>query len=301
VTTSPSDDPSAAPDAGRRADRHTGALGRNLPLAIASGVALAAVFLATLWLSAWLFLTFVAVLIVIGLLELDVVLRGKGLHPATPVAAAVGLIAFYGTYARGAIAQSLALVLLVVGTVAWVLLLPPPEPRRIGERPKGRVTADVGATCLIALWVPFLASFLSLLLVRPDGRWYVLATIGLAVVNDIGAFAAGSRFGTHKLAPKVSPSKTWEGFAGGIALTAVVAVGIVGQFPGFDWLVALVFGLAVAVAGTLGDLAESLVKRDLGVKDLGRVLPGHGGIMDRVDAIIFALPVAHLTLVLFGL
>jgi phosphatidate cytidylyltransferase len=276
--------------------------GRNLPLAIASGVALAAVFLATLWLSPWGFLVFVAALMFVAMLELDGALRENGLRPATPVAAAAGFVAFFGTYARGPVAQSLALVLLVVGMLAWVLLLPSAEERADSPgAPPGHVARDVAATCLIALWVPFLASFLPLLLARPDGRWYVMAAIALTVSNDIGAYAFGSRFGKHKLAPGVSPAKSWEGFAGGLLTVGVLAVAVTARLPGFELGVAVAFGLGAAVAGTLGDLAESLVKRDLGVKDLGRILPGHGGIMDRVDAIIFALPVTHVTLVLFGL
>ncbi len=282
--------------------RQSGALGRNLPLAIASGVALAAVFLATLWLSPWVFLGFVGIVLVSALLELDAVLRGTGLRPATPVALAAGLVALFGAYAHGPAAQSLALVLLLVGTLAWVLLAPPPEERApLASGRAGGVAVDLGATCVMALWVPFLASFLALLLARPDGRWYVMAAIALTVSNDIGAFAFGSRFGRHKLAPSVSPGKSWEGFAGGLVTVAVLAGLITARLPGFDLPVALAFGLAAALGGTLGDLSESLVKRDLGVKDLGRIVPGHGGIMDRVDAIIFALPVTHLTLVAFGL
>ena len=298
MTTPTSDEPTAPePDESRPGP----APGRSLPLAIASGIALAAVFLATLWLSPWLFLAFVSVLVVIALLELDVVLRGNGLRPATPVAAAAGLVAFFGAYARGPAAQALALVLLTVGTIAWVLLLPSPGERDDSDAPAGRVANDIAVTCLVALWVPFLASFLGLLLARPDGRWYVLAAIALTVSNDIGAFAVGSRLGRHKLAPSVSPAKSWEGLAGGLVTVLVLTVAITAHLPGFDLALAVAFGLAAALAGTLGDLAESLVKRDLGVKDLGRILPGHGGMMDRVDAIIFALPATHLTLVLFGI
>ena len=296
--TAPSDDAAVSGDEAREPPP---AGGRNLPLAIASGVVLAGVFLATLWLSPWVFLAFVAALMFIALLELDGALRDRGIRPATPIAAAAGFVAFFGTYARGPVAQSLALVLLVVGTLAWVLLLPSPEDRAGPGGPSGHVARDVAVTCLIALWVPFLASFLPLLLARPDGRWYVMAAIALTVSNDIGAYAVGSRFGRHKLAPDVSPAKTWEGFAGGLVTVVVLAVVVTARLPGFDVAVAVAFGLGAAVAGTLGDLAESLVKRDLGVKDLGRIMPGHGGIMDRVDAIIFALPVTHVILVLFGL
>jgi phosphatidate cytidylyltransferase len=334
----PDDADEATPESQRREDRHTGSLGRNLPLAIASGVVMAVVFLATLFWSPIAFLGFVAILIVIALLELDGAFRGQGLRPATPVAIGAGLVMHFGAYAGGASAQSLGLVLLVLGALAWVLLDPgrasatpararadestaPPAGAPTGDRPLGgaspagpeapggygdpaggprRVSGSLGATCLMTLWVPFLASFIALLLARENGPWFVMAAVALAVTSDIGAFGFGSRFGRHKLAPSVSPGKTWEGFLGGLATVLVLAALITSRLPGFDLPTALVFGFCVAVAGTVGDLAESLVKRDLGVKDLGRIIPGHGGIMDRVDAIVFALPTAHLVLLALG-
>ncbi len=288
-----------------RRDRHTGNLGRNLPLAIASGVVLAVLFFLTLFLSHTAFLAFVAVLVVGALLELDGAFRVKGLRPATPVAIGAGLVMHFGAYSGGASAQSLGLVLVVLGTLAWALLDPGEDIPRAGYDMDrglgvGRITANVGATCFMALWVPFLASFVGLLLARDEGPWLVIATVGLAVANDIGGFAFGSRFGRNKLAPSISPAKTWEGFAGGISLVLLLSGLLVTRIPGFDLGPALIFGLGVAVAATAGDLSESLVKRDLGIKDLGSILPGHGGIMDRVDAIIFALPTAHLVLSALG-
>lgn len=309
----------AAPRRGRRTarrDRHTGSLGRNLPMAIASGLVMAVLFFGTLFLSSFAFVAFIAVLATIGLFELDAALRTRGLRPATPVAAATGLVMLFGALSDGAAAQSLGLVLLVLGALAWALLDPgsrrdraaapaaPAAPAaRAAPAASGAqgVVGNVGATCLMALWVPFLASFSGLLLLREDGPWYVMAAVALAVTNDIGAFAFGNRFGRHKLAPGISPGKTWEGFAGGVLTVLVLAALVTARVPGFDLPTALLVGLGVAVAGTLGDLAESLVKRDLGVKDLGRLIPGHGGIMDRVDAIVFALPTAHLVLLGLGL
>lgn len=277
----------AATRAPVRAKRATG---RNLPVAIASGVALAGLFIGSLFLHDYVFLTFVALLVVGALLELDVAFRSRRLRPATLVAVGAGLVMLYGAYGGGPSAQALGLVLLGLGGMAWMLL----------ERGRERVVASLGATCLMTLWVPFLASFLGLLLVRPNGAWIVMAAIALAVANDIGAYALGSRFGRHRLAPRVSPGKSWEGFAGGLATVLVLAGLVTARVPGFDVPTALAFGAVVAVAGTVGDLAESLVKRDLRIKDLGRIMPGHGGIMDRVDAILFALPAAHLLLLGLG-
>ena len=281
----------AVPAPGAPAARRRGA-GRDLPVAIGVGLALAALFLGTLAWSPWAFLTFVAVLIAIALVELDGALRAQGLRPATPVVAVAGMVAFYGSYAAGPDAQVLALSILVFGATAWTLLDPHRE----------RAASSLGAAFLVALWVPFLASFIGLLLARDGGPWYLMMAIALTVTNDIGAYAFGNRFGRHKLAPSVSPAKTWEGFVGGLA-TVLLLGGLVSTrtVPGLGLVPALVIGAGIAVAATVGDLAESLVKRDLGVKDLGRVLPGHGGVMDRVDAILFGLPTAHLLLRLFDL
>lgn len=267
-------------------------MGRDMPVAIASGVVLAGSFIGTLIWSPWALLTFVAVLLLIAMLELDTALRAHGLRPATPVAVGAGFVMFFGTYPNGTSAQTLGLVLLLFGAMAWGLL----------DRGRTRLAASLGATMLMAVWVPFLASFAGLLLAGPNGRWYLFLTVLLVVFNDIGAFAVGMRLGRHKMAPTVSPAKSWEGFAGGLVTSAVVAVAIaVPLIPDLPARQAVILAIGVSLAGTVGDLAESMVKRDLGVKDLGSVLPGHGGIMDRADAIFFALPTAYLLLAALGL
>jgi phosphatidate cytidylyltransferase len=276
--------PEGVPVAGKKS------AGRNLPVAIASGLLLAGIFLGTLFFNVAAFLVFWALLIVIALFELDKAFRTKGLRPALPVAIGSGLVILFGAYYSGPTAQSLGLVLLLLGSMAWTLL----------DSDRTHVAASLGATCLMGLWVPFLASFVGPLLTRPDGIWYVMAAVALPVSGDIGAYGFGYGFGRHKMAPSISPAKTWEGFAGGWFTVLVVAALITARIPGFDLPLALVFGTAVFLAGTAGDLAESMVKRDLGVKDLGGIVPGHGGIMDRADAVIFALPVAHAILSLFG-
>jgi phosphatidate cytidylyltransferase len=265
--------------------------GRDLPLAIASGVLLAALFLLTLWLNDYAFLTFVAVIITVGMLELSLALGERRLRPATPIALGAGLVMFYGAYLRGPAAQAIGLALVVLGSLAWEL----------ADRHRSQVVANVGATFVMTLWVPFCASFLSLLLAREYGDRLVMAVVALTVTGDIGAYAWGRNFGSHKLAPTVSPAKSWEGLVGGLLTTLVLAALVTDPFvPSLDLLQALVLGAACVLAGTLGDLSESLVKRDLGVKDLGRILPGHGGIMDRVDALLFSLPAAHLLLLALG-
>ncbi|HWH31157.1 MAG TPA: phosphatidate cytidylyltransferase [Egibacteraceae bacterium] len=254
-------------------------------------MALAVAFIGSLVLSPWLLLAFIGVLLLIALFELDRAFREHGLRPGTPVAVGAGFVMFFGSYPDGASAQTLGLVLLLFGAMAWALL----------DRGRTRMAASLGATMLMAVWVPFLASFIGLLLARPDGRWYVFLAVLFAVFNDIGAYAVGMRFGRHKMAPTVSPAKSWEGLAGGILAATVVALVVaVPLVPDLRAVHAVVLAVGASVAGTLGDLAESMVKRDLGVKDLGSVLPGHGGIMDRADAIIFALPMTYLLLDALG-
>jgi phosphatidate cytidylyltransferase len=155
---------------------------------------------------------------------------------------------------------------------------------------------------LIAAWIPFLGSFLALLLRRPEGEWYVVLTVALTAASDIFAYAVGYRIGRHKLAPAISPGKTWEGVLGGVVGAMIVAV-VLGPLvvSRLGVVLALALGALVAGVGVVGDLAESAIKRSLGVKDLGRLLPGHGGMMDRVDAMLFTLPAAHLVLLAGGL
>jgi phosphatidate cytidylyltransferase len=266
--------------------------GRNLPLAILSGLGLAALFVGSLLLNDWVFLTYVAAIVVVGLLEVDHAFRQRGLRPVTAVAVVAGLTAFYGGYAFGTGALSVALVVLLFGSLAWTL----------ADAGRRDVVANLSATSLMTLWVPFCASFIGLLLARPDGRALVLTVIFLTAATDTGAYAVGSRLGSHRLAPGVSPAKTWEGLAGALVLVLLLAGLVVPLVvPALSVVPALLLGVVVVAAATLGDLAESLFKRDLGIKDLGHLLPGHGGIMDRVDAMLLTLPAAHLLLRAFGM
>lgn len=286
----PASSPGPTPEGARTPGKSARGAGRSLPIAIASGVILAGLFLGSLFVSDWAFLVFWAVLVVIGLFELDKGLKLKGAKPALPVAIGAGLVTVFGAYTNGASGQAMGLALLMLGGLLWLLV----------DANRTNVAASMGATVLMGLWVPFLASYAGTLLAREDGKWYVMAAVALVVSGDIGAYGFGYGFGKHKMAPSISPAKSWEGFAGGLLTVLVVAALITSRLPGFDLPLALAFAAACFLAGTAGDLAESMVKRDLGVKDLGGIVPGHGGIMDRADAVIFALPVAHLVLTVLG-
>ncbi len=266
--------------------------GRNLPVAIGVGVGLAALFIGSLLIHPLLFLGFVTVNIVIALYELDAAFARTKSRPAPLVAAVAAPVMIMGAHEWGTEAITYGLYgVMVVGFVAT-----------IATAGRGHTVSRMAALMLMAMWVLLGASSLGLLLQRPDGIWYVMAGTALTVTNDIGAYAFGRNWGRNKLAPSISPGKTWEGFAGALATTLLMGALVTSRtVPEVDVLIALVLAGAVVVAATLGDLAESLMKRDLGVKDLGRIFPGHGGVMDRIDALLFALPTTHLVLLVFGI
>lgn len=277
-------DTSASEEGGRRSS------GRNLPVAIGSGVLLAVVFVGTVLWHPLAFGAVVAVLVAIGIVETGRVLRETGVPVAVPVVLVAGAVMLVGAYLRGATGQIAGAAVLFVGAVLWELV----DPRRKGAFER------LGHTLLLGMWVPFLATYAVLLAVRPDHGWLaVIATAGAAIVSDIGAYAVGTAFGRHKLAPTVSPGKTWEGVLGGLGVVSVVATVVLPLLGDlFSWWSALVFGFVVGAAGVVGDLVESMLKRDLGVKDFGGVIPGHGGVLDRVDGVLIALPVGYYLLAL---
>jgi len=260
--------------------------GRNLSLAVGSAVVFAVLFLAVAFTSNWAMIGFIAIVMVIAMLEVDAALRTADLRPPTAVVLIGGLAMLVGAFVFGAMGQLAGLAMTFFGVLIWSLAAEDATPLR-----------SAGGALLIALWIPFLASFLSLLLRRDGGEWYVVITVALTAASDIAAYAFGSQLGRRRLAPAVSPAKTWEGFIGGVAATMLVAgVGVPLLVDTVSVGRAVALGALIAVVATVGDLAESAVKRSLGIKDLGTLLPGHGGMMDRVDAMLFTLPVTHLVL-----
>lgn len=262
--------------------------GRDLATAVVVGIVLVAVLVGSLAWRPVAFTAVVAVLLVVATIESSRVLRSAGHPVTTPVVLAGGLVTVAGAHVAGTTGQVLGLVVLFLGAVVWELV----------DAGRSEVTTTVGATLLLGLWLGLLGSFGALLVTRPVEGWLaVLATVGGAVLSDIGGYAVGSLVGRHRIAPAVSPRKTWEGLLGGIVLASAGGAAVL---PLLGSLFSPVTGAAVAAvvatAAFVGDLMESMVKRDLGVKDLGTVLPGHGGILDRVDGILVALPVGYYTI-----
>lgn len=259
--------------------------GRNLPASILVAVILIAIIIASLVFVKDLFLVVVAAAMIVALWEMARALATNGTWmPAIPMAiGSVAMIA--GAYYGGPEVLVVALAVTVLASILW-------------RMPRGQdgFVRDVTATVFCLVYLPFLASFVALLLDNEKGVEQVLTFVAVTIASDIGGYCAGVLFGKHPMAPVISPKKTWEGFAGSaIGCVAVGILCVVYLLEG-DWWVGLALGLFAVVAATLGDLAESLIKRDLGIKDMSNILPGHGGIMDRLDSLLATVSVAWLVL-----
>ncbi|MFE6068960.1 phosphatidate cytidylyltransferase [Streptomyces sp. NPDC056525] len=272
------------------APRQKKSAGRNLGAAIGVGVGLGAVIIASLYVWAPAFVGVIAVAVVVGLWELTSRLQErKGIKaPLVPLAVGGAAMVVAG-YVRGPEGAWVAMALTALAVLVW----------RMTEPPEGYLK-DVTAGVFAAFYVPFLATFVALMLTADDGPQRVLTFLVLTVVSDTGAYAIGWRFGKHKLAPRISPGKTREGLFGAVTF-AMAAGALCMQFMIDDgvWWQGLLLGLTVATSATLGDLGESMIKRDLGIKDMGTLLPGHGGIMDRLDSLLPTAPVVWLLFVIF--
>jgi phosphatidate cytidylyltransferase len=285
----PNEPPAERPRSGRRraSGRPPGRAGRNLPAAIGVGVVLGAIVLSSLFFWRPAFLGVLVAAIAVGTWEMTRAVAQRAHPPTVPVLAGglvMAALAWYG----GADGLLLGLLATVLATFVW----------RLGDGPAG-YQRDVMAGALIAVYVPFLGGFAALLARSADGDVRVLATLLAVVLSDTGGYVTGVFFGKHPMAPSVSPKKSWEGFAGSLLWTAAgSAVALHFLIDGAGWWQGVIFGLAVSGASVLGDLGESLIKRDLGVKDMSNLLPGHGGLMDRLDSILLAAPTAYAVLAL---
>jgi phosphatidate cytidylyltransferase len=262
--------------------------GRDLVAATTVGVALLALLVVALVLPPVALTLLIALLLVAAHLELGPLLTDLDRPVHTDVLLVVTVVLLVATQVAGPRGQALGLTLLVV----LALLRSLADPRRRD------VVGTVARTVLLGAWLTGLASY-ALLLRALDAPIVVLATvIGAAAAGDTAAYLVGSRLGRRPIAPSVSPNKTWEGFAGGLVGAALLGAAVLPLDGSSSVGRGALVGALVGLAGFLGDLVASMVKRDLGVKDLGRLLPGHGGVLDRVDALLLALPVGYALVVL---
>jgi phosphatidate cytidylyltransferase len=262
--------------------------GRDLRAAIGVGLLLAGLVAGTLIVDARAFLVVVIVAIGIGAVEMRRALATQGGDiPIVPLLlGTVGMLA--SAYLRGAEALVLTFGLTLVGLLVW----------RVADGLAG-AARDLASSALVMFYPVFLAGFAALMLALPDGRERVVVFILVTVFSDIGGYAVGASLGRHPMAPSLSPKKSWEGFAGSVLTCAVVGAVAVPQLLDGLWWVGVVLGVIAATAATVGDLIESSIKRDLGIKDMGTVLPGHGGLMDRLDSLVVVAPLAHVLLLVF--
>lgn len=259
--------------------------GRNLPAAIGSGVGLGIVVLASLFTWKWLFAVVVIAAILIAVHEFINAFAQRDIKVArTPLLLAAVLLPA-SAYVWGLSAEVVLLGIAVLFVLFW----------RIRRGTAGYVR-DVTASVFVIAYLPFMAGFLMLTLATDNGPQRVVVFILLTIANDIGGYASGVLFGRHPIAASISPKKSWEGFAGSIILQAAVGAAAFVWLLDAPWWQGVIAGIVMTVTATAGDFAESAIKRDLGVKDMGTFLPGHGGMMDRLDSLI---PNAFTSWVLF--
>jgi len=266
-----------------------GTAGRDMRVAIGSGILLGAVALACFAAGTVASMIIVCIVVLLATAEAYAAFRRAQYHPATLLGLVAVLSLLIETYNKGVAALPLVLVLLVAGSFIWYLA-------RV--EPAAEPVSGISSTVFVFVWVGAFGSFAALLLnpnLFPDrhGIAFVLAAIIVTVADDVGSLLIGAAMGRHQLAPSVSPNKSWEGLIGGAVVAIVVSVVVVHFIHPWTLSKAALYGVVVAIVAPLGDLSQSMIKRHLGLKDMGRLLPGHGGILDRVDGLLFVMPATY--------
>jgi phosphatidate cytidylyltransferase len=295
-TTGPSWQDVAAVEVGADVERRSPGSGqRDLPAAFLTGLILAVVAIGALAISETAFVVVAVLGILVAQGELFGVMVRHHHQPATMVGLVGGALITVGAASQGEAAIPAMFALAVIATFVWFMAVP--------VTARANAMVNIGLTVLNLAWIPLMGAYLLATLDLPDGAALVIAIIGLTFVFDTFAFLVGSVWGgsffQRALAPNVSPKKSVEGLIGATLVTVVIAAAVLPSFVDVldgNRTGALALAIVIALAATLGDLAESLVKRDLGIKDMGSILPGHGGVLDRVDSLLFVAPAAYLAL-----
>lgn len=263
---------------------------RDVPAAFLTGAVLAALAVGSIAIGAGPFAIVAGAVVLLGQGELYAAMHKRHFQPATALGLVSGALVLAAAYFKGEAAMLAMLALGVFATFLWYMATPAAH--------RKHTIANVGATILGIVYAPVLAGYALALLKLPDGRALTLSVIGLSFAYDTAAFVVGYFWGSRPLAQTISPKKSWEGAIGATLVVIAVSVGIVASSVDLLNSVGDSVGLAVVVAvfAPLGDLAESLLKRDLGVKDMGSILPGHGGVLDRIDSVLFVAPAAFMFL-----
>lgn len=287
MTTTPSSR-SQRRSAGKPSGTKPSRAGRNLPNAIGVGLSLGAVVLASLIFRKEVFVGVVIVAACFGVWELRGGLaQGKIDVPLVPsmVGATTMIVA---SFVGGGQALTVTFGLTCISMLLW----------RMADGLHDAIR-DIAGGIFVAAYVPFLASFSILLLREPDGSGRVFVFLIVAICSDVGGYAVGAVVGRHPMAPSISPKKSWEGAAGSALACVIGGIATVMLILDGTWWAGAIVGLALVLSATVGDLIESTIKRDLGIKDLGSVLPGHGGFMDRIDSLLLSAPLAWALLAVF--
>jgi phosphatidate cytidylyltransferase len=271
--------------------------GRNLPLAIIIGLGLGVLMLFSLIVYKWLFMIFGGALVAFTAFELASALRYAGRDVPRWGSVIAGLAMVPAAFYLGDQVGWLVALAAIVFVALWRLV----EVVRPSHRgPAREIWKDIAAGTFIQVYVPFLASFAVLLTGKPGGEWWTLAFLVLVISVDTGAYASGLLFGKHPMAPRISPKKTWEGFAGAVLVALIAGVILAIYMLEKPWWVGIIFGATIVFTATIGDLTESLIKRDLGIKDISTWLPGHGGFLDRLDSVLPSAAAAYALFLIFS-
>lgn len=263
--------------------------GRDLRSAILVGVGLGALVLGSLFTVRQVFIPVVAVAVAVSIVELARALKASAGIQVALVPVLVGgqaVVWLAWPYERGGVLG--AFVITMLACLVW----------RLKDGADGYLR-DVTASIFTVAYVAMFAAFAVMLVVPDDGAYRVIAFIGGVVLSDTGGYIAGVLFGKHPMAPTISPKKSWEGFAGSVVAGMIGGALSLSLLLDGQWWQGVLFGVAIVITSTTGDLVESLIKRDLGIKDMGTLLPGHGGLMDRMDSLLPSAVVSWLLLHLF--
>ncbi len=266
-----------------------GTSGRDMRVAIGVGVVFGIVGLVCFASGTVATMVLVTVIVLLATAEAYAAFRRAHYHPATLLGLVAVLSLMVETYNKGVAALPLVLVLLVAGSFVWYLA-------RV--EPAADPVSGLVSTVFVFAWVGAFGSFAALLLdpnLFPDrhGIAFILAAVIVTVADDVASLLVGSAVGRHQLAPSISPNKSWEGLIGGAVAAILVSVVVVHFIHPWTIGKAALYGVVVAIVAPLGDLSQSMIKRHLGIKDMGRLLPGHGGILDRFDGLLFVLPATY--------
>lgn len=269
-----------------------GRAGRNLPAAIIVGVVLIGTAVVTLLFWHPGFALFISALLVLGAVEISAALRRIGLHVAILPVVAGSIVITFGSYlvSAGSLgdvpAGTFLLIAVALTTVAALVW-------RMFAGADGYVK-DAAASLFVIGYLPLLGSFVPLMLTDSNGVMRIVTFVAVVVAGDTGGYVLGVLFGKHPMAPKISPKKSWEGLAGSYLFGIAFGIACAHWLLDTTWWYGIILGLILVSVGVCGDLVESLIKRDVGIKDMSSILPGHGGVMDRLDSLLLSAPAAWL-------